>query len=79
MLLNGAKNVIGPQVRRLRWSRGLRQRDLAARLQIQGWAADRAAISRIESQLRCVRDIELLLLARALKVEVSELFGRCGK
>lgn len=71
-----AKNVVGPQVRKLRWERGLKQREIAARLQIAGWDADRATISKIESRLRCVADYELPLLARVLKVEVSALFAQ---
>lgn len=72
-----AKNVVGSQVRKLRWEHGLRQRDLAARLQIMGWNIDRAAVAKIESGIRCVADYELLFLARALIVPVSNLFGRC--
>lgn len=68
------KNVVGGRVRLLRWKQGLRQRDLAARLQIAGWNADRVAVSKIESCLRCVVDYELLQLAKALRVNVADLF-----
>ncbi|MGI8430749.1 MAG: helix-turn-helix domain-containing protein, partial [Chthoniobacterales bacterium] len=60
----------------LRWARGLRQRDLAARLQIIGWNVSRVAVSKIESHLRCVADYELLLLAKALRVNVGDLFPK---
>ena len=70
------KNVVGGRVRLLRWKRGLRQRDLAARLQIAGWNADRVAVSKIESCLRCVVDYELLQLAKALRVNVADLFPK---
>ncbi len=68
------KNIVGEQVRQLRWARGLRQRDLAARLQIIGWDAGRVTVSKIESRLRCVADYELLQLAKALGVNVADLF-----
>lgn len=70
------KNIVGGRVRQLRWARGLRQRDLAARLQILGWNAGRVAVSKIESRLRCVADYELLQLAEALGVNVADLFPR---
>ncbi|MGI9173511.1 MAG: hypothetical protein ACR2F0_09410, partial [Chthoniobacterales bacterium] len=45
------KNIVGGRVRQIRWARGLRQRDLAARLQIIGWDAGRVTMSKIESRL----------------------------
>ena len=33
-----------------------------------------AALSKIEAQLRCVSDARLLILAKALKMELKELF-----
>lgn len=65
---------MGGRVRQLRWARGLRQRDLAAWLQISGWNASRVAVLKIESRLRCVADYELLQLAKALGVPVADLF-----
>lgn len=67
---------MGGRVRQLRWARGLRQRDLAARLQIIGWDAGRVTVSKIESRLRWVADDELLQLAKALGVNVADLFPK---
>jgi hypothetical protein len=39
-----------------------------------GWDLSRATLSKIEAQLRCVTDGELEILAKALKVEIAELF-----
>ncbi|HUZ07928.1 MAG TPA: hypothetical protein VMV89_10630 [Candidatus Paceibacterota bacterium] len=43
----------------------------AARCSIQGWDLSRATLSKIEAQLRCVTDAELVILANALKVNVD--------
>ena len=67
------KNIVGPQVRKRRYSLGLKQADLAARLQILGWGIDRAGVSKIESQFIWVSDFEMLYLSEALKIDVTEL------
>lgn len=68
------KNLVGPNVRRLRVRAGLTQDQLAARLQMAGLeAADRVVVAKIESQIRSLFDYELIILARVLKVDASEL------
>jgi transcriptional regulator with XRE-family HTH domain len=67
------QNIVGPQIRKLRYQRGLTQEMFAARCSIQGWDLSRATLSKIEAQLRCVTDAELVILANALKVEVNAL------
>ena len=63
------RNLIGPQVRALRWKRGLTQEALAARLQMAGAVGlDRVKLAKIESQIRSVFDYELLVIAHVLKV-----------
>ncbi len=69
-----AKNIVGPQVRRLRVAHGMSQADFAARCQRGGWDVARIAIAKIENGTRCVSDSELVELARAFKQPVSELF-----
>ena len=54
------KNVVGLQVRKRRYNLGLKQPDLAARLQVPGWEIDRAGVSKIESQLIWVSDFQML-------------------
>ena len=68
------KNLVGPQVRKLRYQRGWKQKDLAAKLQILGWEIDRAGVSKIESQFVCVGDFELFYLCKALRVDLMQLF-----
>ena len=67
------KNVVGPQVRRIRCGLKLRQRDLAARLEVAGWQIDRAGVSKIESRLVRVNDHRQFYLAYALGVTIMDL------
>ncbi len=68
------RNLVGPQVRKLRYQHGWKQKDLAAKLQIIGWDIDRGSVSKIEAQLVWVGDFELFYLAEVLKVGVTQLF-----
>jgi len=68
------KNLIGPAVRKLRYERKLSQAQLAARCQLHGWNASRDIIAAIEGQVRYVTDIEILKLAKGLKVPFPALF-----
>jgi transcriptional regulator with XRE-family HTH domain len=68
------KNIVGPSVRRLRNKQDLSQEKLAAVCQLSGWDSSREGIAKIESQVRGVSDIEVLKLAKALRVHFSVLF-----
>ena len=68
-------NVVGPQVRRLRSSRGWSQHDLAVKLQILGMeSATRGKVSKIESRIVWIADEDLIYLARALGVSTEDLY-----
>jgi transcriptional regulator with XRE-family HTH domain len=49
--------------------------DLAARLQLQGLKIDQSAVSKIEQGHRPVLDLEVVALAKALKVSAAWLLG----
>lgn len=68
------QNIVGPQVRKLRYQQGITQEMLAARCGVIGWDLSRAILSKIEAQLRCVTDAELEILAGALRVQIAALF-----
>jgi transcriptional regulator with XRE-family HTH domain len=67
-------NVVGPQVRRIRYQQGLTQPAFSAKCQVIGWDISRESLAKIESRLRGVTDIEVLKLAKALRVHFSVLF-----
>lgn len=68
------QNITGPQVATLRRKRGMRQKQFAVRCTELGLKLSRVTLAKIESRLRCVSDTELLTLAKALNVELKELF-----
>ena len=71
-------NIVGQTVSRLRTKRGLSQAALAAKCQRLGWDISREVLARIESRIRCVTDAEIAFLAKALGVEIADLFERKG-
>jgi transcriptional regulator with XRE-family HTH domain len=73
--MRAGKNIVGPQMRRIRFERGLSQPALAAVCQRQGWDVGRDTIAKIEAGNRWVGDFELLFLARALDVRMERLFS----
>jgi transcriptional regulator with XRE-family HTH domain len=68
------KNIVGPQVRRLRVEAGLSQAALAAVCQRVGWDIDRNTIAKVEGQMRWVGDFELQHLTKALGCKMEALF-----
>ena len=72
-------NVTGRQIAKVRTAKGLSQHWLAGKCQRAGWDISRGTLSKIESGVRCVSDSELLLLAKALDVSVSDLFPKGRK
>ena len=70
------KNIVGPQIRKLRYQRGLTQDMLAARLSIRGLDMSRVTLSKIEAQLRCAVDSELLRFSEVLGVSADVLLGK---
>jgi len=73
------RNVIGPQVRRIRNEQGFTQEALAAELQLAGWDLSRSSLANLEAQDRWVVESELFLLARVLNVQMSDLFPPVAK
>lgn len=67
-------NIIGPNVKRIREAQGLTQEDLTARCNLIKWDVSRGTLAKIESQVRRITDEEVLLLAKALKVDINALF-----
>jgi len=71
------KNITGKRIAEARHAckPPLTQDALSGRLSRLGVHLDRAAIAKIENDLRCVLDFELKAIARALRVEVDWLLG----
>jgi transcriptional regulator with XRE-family HTH domain len=74
--MENPRNVIGPQLRRIRTGKELSQPKLAEVLQRKGWDISRDTIAKIEGQTRWVADFEVVFIAEVLGVTLDELFPR---
>jgi DNA-binding XRE family transcriptional regulator len=72
--MTAKQNVVGPQVRKLRYQLEMTQEMLAARCATLGWDVSRESVAKLETGLRCVTDVELVFLAKALKVNLTDLY-----
>lgn len=68
------KNIVGLAVREKRHALDLDQDELAARLGRIGWTTSENVLSKIEAGFRRVSDEEVVFLALALRVSISDLF-----
>jgi transcriptional regulator with XRE-family HTH domain len=77
--MENPRNMIGPQLRRIRNERGLSQPKLAELLQRKGWDISRDTVAKIEDQRRWVSDFETAFLAEVLQVPLAVLFAARGR
>lgn len=69
------QNVTGKKIREIRKSKNVTQEEMIARLQSSDLLnMSRSTYSKVELEIRQVRDFELIAFAKALKVDVSEFF-----
>lgn len=72
----GEKNIVGARVTGARLAKGMKQKELLAKLQTEGIEISTPALSLLEGQKRPVTDYELNALADVLNVSVDWLLGR---
>ena len=70
------QNVVGDQIRRLRAQRGMTQQLLSTRCIRLRCDLSRGTIAKIEAGIRRVTDLELLVIARILRVDMLDLFPK---
>ena len=71
----GDRNIVGARVEQRRRELRMKQKDLLARLQINGVDLNASGLSKLEGQYRLVTDVELKYLSLALEVKVDWLLG----
>lgn len=71
----GDKNIIGTRVVALRKAKRMKQKEFLAKLQTFGLDISPTSLSRLEGQYRLVQDYEVVAIAKALEVSISELLG----
>ena len=69
----GDKNIIGKRVVAIRQARSIKQKDFLAQLQVLGMDISATSLSRLEGQYRLVQDYEVVIIAKALGIDVNEL------
>ncbi|MCL2828967.1 MAG: helix-turn-helix domain-containing protein [Oscillospiraceae bacterium] len=69
-------NITGEQVKRARLKAGLSQKQLSEKLETEAVYVCRGSISRIESGVRTVTDIEIDAISKVLNVPLKCLFER---
>ena len=72
---DGRNNICGINIARFRKGMKLSQRALAELLQLHGLDVDKNAVQRMESGQRFITDIELFVIAKALRRTYDELYS----
>ncbi|EIQ00060.1 hypothetical protein OpiT1DRAFT_04600 [Opitutaceae bacterium TAV1] len=72
------RNIIGQNMQRIRYACNpvVTLDDLAARLEVRGLFLSKSTLSKIENRQRVVLDFEVLELAVALRVPITQLYGQ---
>ena len=73
---DGKKNISGERIHQIRTTMRMSQADLAARMQVNGVAIEREAISKIETGDRFVTDYELMVFAKVFNTSIHWLLGQ---
>lgn len=68
------QNFIGPNVQFLRLKKNLTQNQFAGLCEKEGLNIGRCEIAKIENRYRCITDIEVFKISKALGVSIEELF-----
>ena len=72
----GNKNIIGSNIVRIRNEKGIKQKDLLAKLHLAKVDISATSLSRLEGQYRHACDYEVIAVAEALGVKELELLGK---
>lgn len=72
---DGTNNLCGRRVAQIRKAKKLSQRKLAVKMQLLGFDVDHYFIRRVENRERFVTDIDLVIIARALGVSITDLLN----
>ena len=70
----GTCNVIGRRVEEIRKERGIKQKEFIAKLQSLGLDINPTSFSKLEGQVRSATDLEVYYIAKALDIQMEELF-----
>lgn len=74
----GDKNIIGAKVLAYRIANSIKQKDFLAQLQVLELDMSATSLSRLEWQERLVQDREIVIIAKAMKIDPNELLDWKG-
>ncbi len=72
---DGTNNLSGKKIAEIRKSKKLSQRKLATKMQLLGFDVDHYFIRRVENGERFVTDIDLVIFAKALEIDISDILS----
>ncbi|MBO5039542.1 MAG: helix-turn-helix transcriptional regulator [Clostridia bacterium] len=72
---DGKNNITGQKIMQIRKEKKMSQRKLAAKMQLLGYDVDHYFIRRVENGERFVTDIDLVIFARTLEVDIVQLIS----
>ncbi|MBE6582833.1 MAG: helix-turn-helix transcriptional regulator [Ruminococcaceae bacterium] len=72
---DGKNNITGQKIMQIRKEKKMSQRKLAAKMQLLGYDVDHYFIRRVENGERFVTDIDLVIFARTLEVDIAQLIS----
>ena len=72
---DGKNNITGQKIMQIRKEKKMSQRKLAAKMQLLGYDVDHYFIRRVENGERFVTDIDLVIFARTLEVDITDLIS----
>lgn len=70
----GNKNMVGKNIEKIRKSRGIKQKDFIAQIQIMGCDMNPTSYSKLEGQIRSATDKEIYVISKILGIEMEMLF-----
>ncbi len=70
----GDANMVGKNIEILRKTRGIKQKDFIAKIQLEGCDMNPTSYSKLEGQVRSATDREIFVIAKILNVKMEELF-----
>lgn len=70
----GTANLVGKNIEKLRKERGIKQKELIARMQVMGCDINPTSYSKLEGQVRNATDKEIYAISKILGVTMESLF-----
>jgi transcriptional regulator with XRE-family HTH domain len=67
------QNIVGSRIKAIRREKEFTQAMLAARCGLLGWDIGENVVTKIETGIRCVTDVELVCIAFALDISPEQL------